>query len=112
VTVTPLALAEAYRSIAVRVRDESPRPEEVKLILAGLEAAVDTGTGRSARAKQVRVAGKTGTSEGHAWFAGWAPAEHPDVVVVVFLERGTGGSDAAPVAGRIFADYSALEKRP
>jgi cell division protein FtsI/penicillin-binding protein 2 len=52
------------------------------------------------------VAGKTGTSAGHAWFAGFAPAERPEVVVVVFLESGTGGADAAPVAGTVFRAWA------
>jgi cell division protein FtsI/penicillin-binding protein 2 len=103
VTVTPLGLAEAYRSLALRLRDAPENDVESRLILKGLEAAVEQGTGRAAAAQHVHVAGKTGTADGHAWFAGFAPAERPQIVVLVFLERGTGGSDAAPVAGRIFA---------
>jgi penicillin-binding protein A len=66
---------------------------------------VNAGTGQAANSKIVQVAGKTGTFGGHAWFAGFAPAESPEMVVVVFLERGTGGADAAPIAGRIFDTY-------
>jgi cell division protein FtsI/penicillin-binding protein 2 len=99
VMVTPLALAEAYRRLALRLRDE---PEDLKVIRDGMEAVVDFGTGQAAAVKGLRIAGKTGTSGGHAWFAGFAPAERPQVVAVVFLERGTGGRDAAPLAGKIF----------
>ena len=42
-------------------------------------------------------------SLGLAWFAGWAPAEDPRVVVVVQLEgEGSGGERAAPVAKEVF----------
>ncbi len=50
-----------------------------------------------------RVAGKTGTAEvppgeDHSWFVGYAPADDPEVVVAVVVERGgTGASAAAPV---------------
>lgn len=54
------------------------------------------------------VAGKTGTAESgggrpdHAWFAGYAPADAPRVALVVALEHGGGGAEAAgPVARRL-----------
>jgi cell division protein FtsI/penicillin-binding protein 2 len=105
IKVTPLALAEAYRSLARPLRNPQTAQPEFHLVLKGLQAVVNTGTGQAARSKSVHVAGKTGTFGGHAWFAGFAPAESPEMVVVVFLERGTGGTDAAPIAGRIFDTY-------
>ncbi len=51
----------------------------------------------------VSIAGKTGTaidpgqSWTHGWFAGFAPAKAPKVVVVVYLPRGNG-ADAAHLA--------------
>jgi len=56
----------------------------------------------------VRIAGKTGTAASrdsartHGLFVGYAPAERPEIVVVVYLERGNGG-DAAGVARSLFA---------
>jgi penicillin-binding protein 2 len=41
----------------------------------------------------------------HAWFVGYAPAEEPEIALVVFLERGTGAGDAAPLAGKILRHY-------
>jgi len=47
---------------------------------------------------------KTGSAENqgpsaHAWFAGWAPADTPEVLVVVMIEGGqAGGTVAAPKA--------------
>lgn len=76
----------------------------------------------------VPVMGKTGTAEirtkarskeedkrdvagysparSHAWFAGWAPAEDPEIVIVVLIEHGgSGGRVAWPVAKQILEGY-------
>lgn len=113
IRTTPLALLKAYRDLALRRRNAAADPA-YRTVFAGLEAATEYGTGRLAQpAGALKVAGKTGTAradEGHwthGWFAGFAPADHPQIVLVVFLEHGTGPADAAPVAGRIFAAYAA-----
>jgi cell division protein FtsI/penicillin-binding protein 2 len=49
----------------------------------------------------VIVAGKTGTCSGVGWFASYAPADRPEVVVVVFVQGGNGHV-ASGVAGRIY----------
>jgi len=70
---------------------------------------VSTGTGTSAAISGVQVAGKTGTAEvanaePHAWFAAFAPANDPKVVVAVLVENaGTGGSVAAPIARQVIS---------
>jgi penicillin-binding protein 2 len=110
IKVTPLGLAEAYRSLARRLRNSGTVPSELVLVLKGLQAVVHTGTGQAANSRNIEVAGKTGTFGGHAWFAGFAPAPKPEIVIVVFLEHGTGGADAAPVAGRIFDGYYRRER--
>jgi penicillin-binding protein 2 len=81
----------------------------------GLWAVVnDWGTGGAAKIPGLDVAGKTGTAqiiansksergEDHAWFAAFAPAKDPQAVVVVLVERGGhGGEAAAPIAKKIF----------
>ena len=72
------------------------------------------GTGAAARIPGIDVAGKTGTAQSvnksdsakgqdHAWFASFAPAQDPEVVVVVLVERGgKGGQVAAPIARQIY----------
>ena len=72
------------------------------------------GTGAAARIPGILVAGKTGTAQSvaksdsnkgqdHAWFASFAPADDPQVVVVVLVERGgKGGQVAAPIAHKIY----------
>ncbi|MEO8662868.1 MAG: penicillin-binding transpeptidase domain-containing protein [Bryobacteraceae bacterium] len=101
VRVTPLALAEAYRKLASSVS---------QLVRQGLVEATTYGTARLAAVPGLEVAGKTGTatsdgSHKHAWFAGFAPARAPRVVVVVYVESGQGGADAAPVAHEVFAAW-------
>ena len=93
-------------------------------IRSGLEDVVmaDRGTGRSAFATfptdEIPVAGKTGTAElgsqiPYAWFAAYAPADDPQYVVVVSVERGGGGSQtAAPIAARILQAAFGLEVDP
>ena len=72
------------------------------------------GTGAAARIPGILVAGKTGTAQSiaksdaskgqdHAWFASFAPADDPQVVVVVLVERGgKGGQVAAPIARQVY----------
>ena len=76
-------------------------------------AVNDGGTGAAARIPGLDIAGKTGTAQmiakskaekgqDHAWFAAFAPAKAPEVVVVVIAERGgKGGQVAAPIARKI-----------
>jgi penicillin-binding protein 2 len=68
---------------------------------AGFAAAVNEGSASAAFDPDVAVAGKTGTCAALGWFAAYAPAERPELVVVVFLRHGSGHG-ASAVAGRIF----------
>jgi penicillin-binding protein 2 len=63
---------------------------------------------------QPTVAGKTGTAEAataanpydHSWYASWAPYDHPKLVVVVMVEHGGFGAQAAaPAAKKIYEAY-------
>jgi penicillin-binding protein 2 len=86
-----------------------------EFLRAGLWGVVnESGTGAAARLPGLEVAGKTGSaqtvargggvrSQDHAWFAAFAPARDPEVVVVVLVEHGgRGGQAAAPIARKIF----------
>jgi penicillin-binding protein 2 len=83
-------------------------------IRAGLYAATHAPSGTSSAIFSrfpVPVAGKTGTAQAPAgsddsWFASWAPAWRPRVVVVVLIEHGGFGAEAAAPAAR--AIYEAL----
>jgi penicillin-binding protein 2 len=69
------------------------------------------GTGAAARVPGISIAGKTGTAQNphgkdHAWFVGFAPFEDPQIAVCVLLENaGFGGSQAAPLAGKLIEKY-------
>ena len=58
-----------------------------------------------------QVAGKTGTAEApprnsHAWFAGYAPANQPEIAIAVILEHGGEGSAvSAPLFRRLVELY-------
>ncbi len=69
------------------------------------------GTAKSCRLDSIVVMGKTGSSERgrkktDALFASLAPAEDPEICVVVVVENsGHGGSVAAPIAREIYKYY-------
>jgi penicillin-binding protein 2 len=108
------------------LHEEAPRiqgrvemaPVIFEFLREALGAVVAEGTGKQARVPGVSIGGKTGTAQthefksdadrkrrdqDHAWFAGFAPLDEPQVVVVVFAERaGLGGQVAAPIAREVF----------
>jgi penicillin-binding protein 2 len=86
------------------------------IIREAMRQAVSWGTAKNGAVRGVQVAGKTGTAEfgprfadgsyaTHAWFSGFAPANDPQIAITVFLERGVGAIDAAPVAAKIMDYY-------
>src|SRR5881394_1928113 len=88
-------------------------PDKIDVVRKGLWKVVneDGGTGGRARLKDWVVAGKTGTAqatdrsheENVAWFACFAPYDHPKFVVAVMVQgaSGHGGEVAGPIATRI-----------
>jgi penicillin-binding protein 2 len=108
-------------------------------VVGGMLAAVNQpfGTGYAQRLKDLDIgygpivmAGKTGTAQvvklgakrlkasqvtyferDHAWFAAFAPANDPEIVVVVLNEHsGFGASNAAPTASAVMRRYFELKK--
>lgn len=110
--VKPLLVSEVRDHKGAIKRQNSPEiisnvgsPEVTEEIKDMMVKVVESGTGTGAKIRNIQVAGKTGTAENetensHAWFAGFAPAENPEVSVVVMLEYAgtTGGSASAPIA--------------
>lgn len=102
-------------------------PDLLDEIRRGLTAVVNDRTGTaywSGRLRRVEIAGKTGTVQvvgqlsrkepeeipfelrNHAWFVSFAPADDPELVVVVFVEHGGSGAEAAaPIARALYDEY-------
>ncbi len=112
---------EVKRRVAVSGRS-------IDLMMEGLAGVVSEkdGTAHSSMSDKVQIAGKTGTAQvakrkkndgdtqaqyhysnrDHAWFAAIAPADAPEIVVVVLVEHGgAGGEHAAPIAVEIAERY-------
>ena len=95
------ATGKTILPIAPKVARHLPISDEnLGIFREGMKEAVSWGTANSASVPGVAVAGKTGTAEfgpdlgggtyeSHAWFTGFAPADNPEVAVVVFLQQGT-----------------------
>jgi cell division protein FtsI/penicillin-binding protein 2 len=111
IEVTPLELLEAYRKLALQRRDGGSGP-----VFDGLEHSVAYGMAHAVNVDRMKVAGKTGTASSartprtHGFFAGYAPADKPEIAVVVFIERGRG-MDAAALAQPVFAEFARQAKK-
>lgn len=113
---------KTIKSFESNVKRQVISKETSEKVCELLEQAVKVGSGKNAYVKGYRVAGKTGTSEKIdekneegvadkriASFIGFAPANDPQVAILVMLDEPSagevfGGVIAAPVAGDILAD--------
>jgi penicillin-binding protein 2 len=129
-SMTPIRLAYLYSAIAGN--GSAPRPHlvagqvdpegaiDLELDTRGLEALWEglrlvtepTGTALQSSLSRYKLYGKTGTAQNphgrdHGWFAGFAgvPGEEPKIAVVVLVEEGLHGSDAAPLAAKVANFY-------
>jgi len=91
-------------------RDLGIKSEYIELVKKGMiEACSPGGTGFPFFNFRPQIACKTGTAEvgdgtddSHAWFTLFYPADHPEVVMTVLVERGGSGAYvAAPIAKEI-----------
>ena len=84
--------------------------EFLRRCMEGVVQDVD-GTAYWTRLDWVDSAGKTGTAqnphgEHHAWYTAYAPADAPEIAIVVLIEHGGhGGEVAAPVVRDFFSEY-------
>lgn len=87
--------------------------EEAAALRGLMTDVVEEGTASRLSGLTYTAAGKTGSAEfnqnkadSHAWFTGFAPADHPEIAVTVIIEGIGSGSDyAVPIAKRIFDAY-------
>lgn len=114
IEITPLELLAAYRNLALRKLKENASAS-MDPVFTGLERSVQYGMAHTAASTGITAAGKTGTAadgtsrQTHGFFAGYAPADKPEIVLVVYLRQGRG-SDAAAIASSIFTAYSARKR--
>ncbi len=125
----PLGTGGIEIDFAPRIRRQvNLPPDMLRLVLEGMHGVVNEpgGTAYRERSTKVDVAGKTGTAQvsrvtqksgvdpksiwyfnrDHAWFAGVAPYDDPEIAVAVLVEHGGGGGhNAAPIAMRVFEDW-------
>ena len=103
----------------------SLNPDNVKDVVDGMYGVVNEwGTGVAAQLPGIEVCGKTGSAQlasndyvkgagaGHAkdlrdnaWFEGFAPRKHPEIVVVALFEHGVHGQYAAPIVRDVIKAY-------
>ena len=96
-------------------------PENLAVIQKSLYKATSTAQGTAVEAfkgLEMEVAGKTGTAESgqnnpHAWFAGYAPAQSPEIAIAVVIEHsGLGGEEAAPLFRQVLEAYFERDPGP
>jgi cell division protein FtsI/penicillin-binding protein 2 len=107
VLTTPLALLDAFRILVAKVHTRSGLASSI-MLREGMAGCVRYGTGAGAQVDGLAIGGKTGTANapggGHlnGLFLSYAPVDSPRVVMVSFVELGSGGGEAAPVAARLW----------
>ncbi len=93
----------AADSFVPKERWRLPSGTKLDGLAEGFLSAVNEGSAMSAFDPEVVVAGKTGSCSQLGWFASYAPANQPEVVIVVFVRRGNGHL-ASSIAGKIYQD--------
>lgn len=103
-------------------------PKWLALLDEGLYQVVAAGTAKACRIPGLDMVGKTGTAQvrsekdkaayakfekkfkNHAWFAGYAPRENPQIAFCVLAENaGFGAASAAPIAKKV-CEYWFLQR--
>ncbi|HRN54122.1 MAG TPA: penicillin-binding transpeptidase domain-containing protein [Gemmatimonadaceae bacterium] len=100
------------RGQAERTRMFNITPEQLRQLQDAMAGVLTRGTAAASQLEGIAIAGKTGTAQNaqdqvrdHSWFAGYAPADDPKIVVVLLLEFGGSGSRAARMASKVFEYY-------
>jgi penicillin-binding protein 2 len=123
-----------YQPVPEQIKSAVFAASDLRAVREALEAVVHEpgGTAWSSRLPNVRVAGKTGTSQvvrlgedrdskreipyhlrDHGLYVAYAPADAPQIAVAVVVEHGKSGSGAAaPVARKLLAAYFGVDLPP
>lgn len=95
------------------------KPSTFQSVIAGMDAVTGEGgtAGAVFRGFAIKTAGKTGTAqapggrEDYSWFAGFAPADDPQIAVAVVIHEG-GGYGGSNVARTIYEHYFKIDTTP
>lgn len=117
----PMVIDEVKNTQGATVKDYKSREygslmtaEEALRLRELMRGVILNGTGsRLLNTEGYEAAGKTGSAEyskdktkSHAWFAGFAPYDAPEVAIAVIVEGGgSGGETAVPIARMVFDRY-------
>ena len=109
IVTTPLAVLGAYQAFLRRVRDGNNSIGPLRMasptLLSGMSNCIRAGTGIEAQVPGLYLGGKTGTGTSpdrrslHGWMVSYWPVAAPRLVMVVLIEHGRGGVEAAAVTG-------------
>lgn len=134
----PTLVRDITKEPVINILDENNKPTGEKKIVEpwvieyakrGMREVVISGTAQKPmKDLEIPSAGKTGTAEYcddvaqqkglcqretwpfHAWYAGYAPFDDPEIVVVAFVYNGgEGASVAAPIVERVLETYFDLK---
>ncbi|MCB9798118.1 penicillin-binding protein 2 [Candidatus Nomurabacteria bacterium] len=111
----PQSLEESYPEL------EHPQKPDVAMahlqtVREAMRRCVTVGSCRYLSSLPIEVAGKTGTAqwnsnkENHAWFVTFAPYKDPQIVLVIQIEEGGGGSEIPPRIAHKFYTWWAQYK--
>ena len=122
-----IAFQDQLRALGVDPPDDSPHDfplsdDTVAAIKSGMWAVVNEpgGTGAGARCPGIDISGKTGTAQvvsqaleqsskgeykNTAWFVGYAPSDHPEIVVAALVQRGEHSTVAVPIVRDVIKAY-------
>ena len=105
---------EYYKKNTTLINSEFFEP-----VMDGMINVIEKGTAKNALLSDIKIAGKTGTSENfikikgqkkqltdHSIFIGFAPADDPKIAICVFIENGYWGSRwAAPISSLMIEKF-------
>lgn len=108
---TPAAVLDIWRRGMWKVTNEAggsgyPYAHSDLVEIAGKSGTAEVKKDRAKKQPDQRHIEGYNKAVSHAWFAGWVPAEAPEIAVVVLIEHGgSGGKIAGPIAKQILEGY-------
>jgi penicillin-binding protein 2 len=106
---TPLDALDTWKRGMYKVTNELGGTAYEHGHIEGLTVLGKTGTAevkKHHKEESGRDLEKWNPNSAHAWFAGWAPAEDPEIAIVVLVEHGGGGGAVSwPIAKSIIETY-------